>query len=51
MTAVLELDEVTKVYSEQPPVAALRGVSFSVQAGELWRSLDRPDRESPRSCT
>jgi putative ABC transport system ATP-binding protein len=35
MTAVLELDEVTKVYGEQPPVAALRGVSFSVQRGEL----------------
>jgi putative ABC transport system ATP-binding protein len=35
MTAVLELDEVTKVYGEQPPVAALRGVSFSVQPGEL----------------
>jgi putative ABC transport system ATP-binding protein len=32
---VLELDAVTKVYGEQPPVAALRGVSFSVQAGEL----------------
>jgi len=26
---------VTKVYGEQPPVAALRGVSFSVQGGEL----------------
>ena len=26
---------VTKVYGEQPPVAALRGVSFSVQRGEL----------------
>jgi putative ABC transport system ATP-binding protein len=35
MTAVLELDEVTKVYGEQPPVAALRGVSLSVQPGEL----------------
>jgi putative ABC transport system ATP-binding protein len=33
--SVLELDEVTKVYGEQPPVAALRGVSFSVQRGEL----------------
>jgi putative ABC transport system ATP-binding protein len=33
--AVLELDGVTKVYGEQPPVAALRGVSFSVQGGEL----------------
>jgi len=33
--AVLELDGVTKVYGEQPPVAALRGVSFSVQPGEL----------------
>jgi putative ABC transport system ATP-binding protein len=33
--AVLALDRVTKVYGEQPPVAALRGVSFSVQRGEL----------------
>jgi putative ABC transport system ATP-binding protein len=33
--AVLELDAVTKVYGEQPPVAALRGVSFCVQRGEL----------------
>jgi len=32
---VLELDGVTKVYGEQPPVAALRGVSFSVHRGEL----------------
>jgi putative ABC transport system ATP-binding protein len=35
VTAVLELDRVTKVYGEQPAVAALRGVSFSVQPGEL----------------
>ncbi len=33
--AVLKLDGVTKVYGEQPPVAALRGVSFSVRRGEL----------------
>jgi putative ABC transport system ATP-binding protein len=33
--SVLELDGVTKVYGEQPPVAALRGVSFSVTCGEL----------------
>ena len=33
--AVLELDAVTKVYGEQPPVSALRGVSFSVGRGEL----------------
>jgi putative ABC transport system ATP-binding protein len=33
--SVLELDGVTKVYGEQPPVPALRGVSFSVQRGEL----------------
>jgi putative ABC transport system ATP-binding protein len=32
---VLELDEVAKVYGEEPPVPALRGVSFSVQQGEL----------------
>jgi putative ABC transport system ATP-binding protein len=32
---VLELDGVTKVYGEQPPVQALRGVSFSVRRGEL----------------
>jgi putative ABC transport system ATP-binding protein len=33
--AVLELDGVTKVYGEEPPVSALRGVSFSVRRGEL----------------
>jgi putative ABC transport system ATP-binding protein len=32
---VLELDGVTKVYGEEPPVPALRGVSFSVRQGEL----------------
>jgi putative ABC transport system ATP-binding protein len=33
--AVLELDGVTKVYGEEPPVPALRGVSFAVERGEL----------------
>ena len=32
---VLELAGVTKTFGEQPPVAALRGVSFSVRRGEL----------------
>ena len=32
---VLELDAVTKSYGIDPPVLALRGVSFSVAAGEL----------------
>jgi putative ABC transport system ATP-binding protein len=32
---VLELDAVTKSYGAEPPVHALRGVSFSVAAGEL----------------
>ena len=32
---VLELDGVTKVYGEDPPLAALRGVSFSIRRGEL----------------
>jgi putative ABC transport system ATP-binding protein len=32
---VLELDGVTKVYGEQPPVVALDAVSFSVRRGEL----------------
>src|SRR5690242_6691971 len=32
---VLELDSVTKVYGEEPPVPALRGVSFSVRRGEF----------------
>jgi putative ABC transport system ATP-binding protein len=32
---VLELDAVTKTYPSQPPVHALRGVSFTVRAGEL----------------
>jgi putative ABC transport system ATP-binding protein len=35
MTLVLELEDVSKVYSGQPPVTALDGVSFSVSAGEL----------------
>ena len=32
---VLDLDAVSKVYGEEPPVSALRGVSFSVWPGEL----------------
>ena len=32
---VLEVDAVTKVYPSEPPVKALRGVSFSVEEGEL----------------
>jgi putative ABC transport system ATP-binding protein len=35
LAPTLELEDVTKVYGEQPPVAALRGVSFSVRRGEL----------------
>jgi putative ABC transport system ATP-binding protein len=35
VSSVLELDGVTKLYGEHPPVAALGGVSFSVQGGEL----------------
>ncbi len=33
--AVLDLDGVTKIYGGEPPVPALRGVSFSVRRGEL----------------
>src|ERR671914_3145617 len=33
--SVLELDGVTKLYGEEPPVHALRGVSLSVRRGEL----------------
>jgi putative ABC transport system ATP-binding protein len=32
---VLEVDHVTKVYPSEPPVTALRGVSFAVTSGEL----------------
>jgi putative ABC transport system ATP-binding protein len=32
---VLELDRVTKTYGSQPPVAALREVSFTITQGEL----------------
>jgi putative ABC transport system ATP-binding protein len=32
---VLEVDSVTKVYPSEPPVEALRGVSFTVAEGEL----------------
>jgi len=35
LTPVLEVDQVTKVYPSEPPVAALRGVSFTVGRGEL----------------
>lgn len=36
MTApVLEVDQVTKIYPSQPPVTALRGVTFTVTEGEL----------------
>ncbi len=35
MTAVLQVEQVTKTYPSQPPVTALRGVSFTVEAGEL----------------
>src|SRR5262245_29196058 len=34
-TPVLELETVTKTYALDPPVWALRGVSFTVQSGEL----------------
>ena len=33
--SVLELEAVTKVYGEEPPVPALRGVSLAVRRGEL----------------
>ncbi len=35
MTAALELEDVTKHYGTDPPILALQGVSFSVDAGEL----------------
>ncbi len=35
MNAVLQVEQVTKTYPSQPPVTALRGVSFTVAQGEL----------------
>ena len=35
LVPVLEVDAVTKVYPSEPPVEALRGVSFTVAQGEL----------------
>ncbi|MFL6072531.1 MAG: ABC transporter ATP-binding protein [Mycobacteriales bacterium] len=35
MTAVLQVEQVTRSYPGQPPVTALRGVSFTVARGEL----------------
>ncbi len=35
MSGVLELESVTKTYGSDPPVAALQGVSFRIEAGEL----------------
>lgn len=34
-TNVIELERVTKTYGSEPPVHALRGVSFTVRSGEL----------------
>jgi len=38
-TAVLELADVTKTYGSDPPVPALRGVTFTVGSGELLAIL------------
>jgi len=35
VSAVLQVEQVTKTYPSRPPVAALRGISFTVAAGEL----------------
>ena len=35
MKTVLQVDRVSKTYPNQPPVTAVRGVSFTVAAGEL----------------
>jgi putative ABC transport system ATP-binding protein len=35
MTTILQVDQVTKTYPSQPPVNALREISFSVGQGEL----------------
>jgi len=35
VTAVLELDAVTKTYGSNPPIPALQGVSFRIDGGEL----------------
>ncbi|MEV1179516.1 ATP-binding cassette domain-containing protein, partial [Nonomuraea sp. NPDC049784] len=35
MTAVLELDDVWKIYPAEPPVESVRGVSLTVSAGEM----------------
>ena len=37
--SVLELDDVTKTYGSDPPVAALKGVTFGVAEGELLAIL------------
>jgi putative ABC transport system ATP-binding protein len=39
MSTVLELAEVTKSYGDDPPVLALRGVTFRVEEGELLAIL------------
>ena len=41
MPAVLELDEVSKIYPGTPPVEALRSGSFSIRAGELLAIVGR----------
>ena len=48
---VLELRAVSKRYGAEPPVYALRDVSFTVWEGELVAIVGRPVRASRRCCT
>ena len=49
MTAVLELDQVTRVHGDGPTaVHALRGISLQVAAGGSSPSWASPARASPR---
>ena len=48
---VLEVDQVTKIYPSEPPVTALRGVSFTVTQASWWASSARRVRARPPCCT
>ena len=49
--SVLELRQVSKAYGAEPPVLALRDVSFVVARASCVRSSVRRDRARRRCCT
>jgi ABC-type glutathione transport system ATPase component len=48
---VLEVDRVTKIYPSEPPVTALRNISFAVERAELMGIVGPSGSAKPPCCT